>query len=171
MLTLARTTKTVKYKGEVLSESFTQVLPIYTDKPAEEAMSELVRNRVIKSNTTWFASDDWKSDANKYFPHGAGEYTYNFVETPNTTKRIMVLCNTGFSDYFNDEYTRSGDCEFFAGPFENIEAAQLGARMLMDKFVYEEWAEENDVPLSDEYEYHCEGQYTSMKVVEIYVIA
>lgn len=171
MLTLTRTTKAVVYEGETLSEPFTQVLPIYTDKPSDEAMSELIRNRVIKNTTTWFASDDWNAKANKYFPEGAGEYKYNFVDSPKTEKRIVILGNTGFDDYYNDEYTRNGDCEFFAGPYADMEQARLAARDLMEKFLYEGWAEENDIPASDEYEYSCEGKYTSMKIIEVDVIA
>lgn len=170
MLTLTRTTKTIVHQGKTLSESFTQVLPICTDKPADEAMSELVRNRVIKSQTMWFASDDWNLKPDKYFPTGAGEYQYEFVDSPKTEKRFMVLVNTGFSDYYNDEYTRNGDCEFFCGPYPDFETARAEAVKLMDSFTYEDWAEENDIPVSDEYEYHCEGKYTSMKVVEIDVM-
>ena len=80
MLTLRRTTKNIVHQGKTLSESFTQVLPVHTDRPADEAMSELVRNRVIKSQTMWFASDDWNLKPDKYFPTGAGEYQYEFVD-------------------------------------------------------------------------------------------
>ena len=53
----------------------------------------------------------------------------------------MVLVNTGFSDYYNDEYTRNGDCEFFCGPYTDFETARAEAGKLMDSFTYEDWAE------------------------------
>lgn len=171
MLTLTRKTKDIVYEGKTLSSGFTQVLPIFTNQAPEEALAELVRNRVIQSKTAWFATDDWSTKSDKYFPAAAGEYEYNFIESPKTEKRIMVLGNTGFDNYYNDEYTRSGDCEFFCGPYPDMESASLAARDLMDLFVYEDYAEENDIPPGREYIYHCEGQYTSMKVVEIEVIA
>lgn len=170
MFTLTRTTKAIMLNDEIVSAPFTQVLPVYTDKPGEEALDELVRNRVINSNTTWLASDDWNAKPDNFFPKGAGEYKYKFVASPQTEKRIMVLVNTGFNDYYNDEYTRNGACEFFAGPYANEELAKEEARNLMCNFIYDEWAEENDIPLGSEYEYNCEGHYTSAKVVVIDVI-
>lgn len=171
MLTLTRKTKDIVYNGKILSSSFTQVLPITTDKPAEEALAELVRNRIIKNKTAWFATDDWGTKADKYFPTGAGDYEYQFVETPKTEKHIMILGNTGFDNYYNDEYTRSGDCEFFIGPYPDLDSARQAAQTAMNEFVYEEWAEENEMPLADNYYSNCEGKYTSMYVVQIDVIA
>ena len=171
MLVLTRTTKPIVYNKKTLSDSFTQVLPIFTEQQADEAMEELIKNRVIQRKTTWFASDDWSSNAQKYFPEGAGEYEYKFVASPNTKKQIMILIRTGFNDYYNDEYTRSGDCEFYAGPYESTEAARSAAMALMDDFVYDGWCEENEVKDADLYEHHGEGDYTMASIVEIDVIA
>lgn len=170
MLALTRTTKTVSYNGEIISEPFTQVLPVFTNQSPEDAMAELIQSRIIKNKTMCFATDDWFTKSNTYFPIGAGDYEYNFVDLPKTEKFIMVLGNIGFENYYNDEYTRSGDCEFFAGPYPDMESARLAGRDLMDKFVYKEWSYENEISTSDEYTYDCEGQYVSMKVVEIDVI-
>jgi len=171
MLTLTRTTQTIEFKGKTLSHSFTQVLPIHTAHPVEDAMEALLTNQVIKNKTAWFSSDDWNSDSSKYFPENAGKYEYKFVESPNTEKHLMILVNTGFDNYFNDEYTRSGDCEFFVGPFLERQHAQESMRQLMDDFVGDWWSSDHhDEPLTDECDYSCEGEYTHMKIVEVDVM-
>jgi hypothetical protein len=166
MLTLTRTTQDIIAKERVLSKAFTQTLPIFTEEDSDSAIENLIQNRVINDTTTWFSTDDYRNKESK-FPEGAGKYDYKFVDSPKSEKRIMLLCDYGYNDHFNDEFTRNGHTEFFCGPYDNKKQARKSAKEVLDIFVYEDYCYEHDIEIEEKYAYHQEGMYFLISLVEI----